>query len=379
VPFSITTANGVVITVYDVHPVAELFPMIAEGEDYEKLKADIKARGVDQPVVFWRDPVTGRNVLLDGRNRIKMSRELDCGLKGTFISADTDPVAYIISANLHRRHLTRGQRADLALKLSNMERGDNRFTIDRPKGPSTSEQPSTSPPPTPKISQKEAGRKFDVSPTEMKKLKWLQKHAPDLAEKVTTGGMKIGTAMTEAEKRGLKPQSTKAQSHSNGSKRSSKPVPKTTETIQHHGDGNAQHRDLAKKLDPLFDALWLGLEPRENAAKIENVLAERNIIAVSDRKRDPRKWLRDLQEKAPKAKGDLAAAWKIFEATWNASGDNERNAFAKAHMKNEDTAFCKLVNMGMEAVKAPTVDSGRQKGNVGRTEDKVPEVGAEAA
>ena len=65
-PFSITTANGVVITVYDVHPVAELFPMIAEGEDYEKLKADIKARGVDQPVVFWRDPVRGATCSLTG-------------------------------------------------------------------------------------------------------------------------------------------------------------------------------------------------------------------------------------------------------------------------------------------------------------------------
>ena len=97
---------------------------------------------------------------------------------------------------------------------------------------------------------------------------------------------------------------------SNGS---SKPMPKSSEPVQHHGDGNPQHHDLAKKLDPLFDALWLiSADARAKATEIENVLAQRNVIPVSDRKRDSRKHLRDLQEKAPKSRkaGEhFATAW----------------------------------------------------------------------
>lgn len=86
--------------------------------------------------------------------------------------------------------------------------------------------------------------------------------------------------------------------------------------VEHHGDGgdNKKQQDMLKRLDPIFDELWLGANPRENATKIENLLAERNFIPVSDRKRDPRKHLRELQAKAPK-ENSLGTAWgKLREA-----------------------------------------------------------------
>jgi ParB-like chromosome segregation protein Spo0J len=59
-----------------VHPVAALFPMLADDE-LEELVADIKERGLLQPIVLDAE---GR--VLDGRNRLKAC-EL-AGVKPTF-------------------------------------------------------------------------------------------------------------------------------------------------------------------------------------------------------------------------------------------------------------------------------------------------------
>lgn len=45
---------------------------------------------------------------------------------GSLPSDGTDPVAFVLSQNLHRRHLTESQRAAVAAKLANMTRGGDR-------------------------------------------------------------------------------------------------------------------------------------------------------------------------------------------------------------------------------------------------------------
>ena len=47
-----------------VHPAADLFPMV-EGDEFRDLCADIKERGLAQPITVDRD-----GLLLDGRNRL---------------------------------------------------------------------------------------------------------------------------------------------------------------------------------------------------------------------------------------------------------------------------------------------------------------------
>ena len=109
---------------FTVHPAAELFPMMDDAE-LDELGADIKANGLRHPVVIL-GPTTADNksVLLDGRNRLEAMRRADVVLKWSIRRVDEDgdngigdPNAYVISANLHRRHLSLEQRKQLAAKI----------------------------------------------------------------------------------------------------------------------------------------------------------------------------------------------------------------------------------------------------------------------
>jgi ParB-like chromosome segregation protein Spo0J len=92
-----------------IHPAAELFPMMSD-EELRALADDIKANGLQQPVVLYGAQ------LLDGRNRWRA-----CEMAGVEVRtkdwAGKDAVAYVRSLNLHRRHLTAAQRAALAVKV----------------------------------------------------------------------------------------------------------------------------------------------------------------------------------------------------------------------------------------------------------------------
>jgi ParB-like chromosome segregation protein Spo0J len=103
----------------EVHPVADIFPLM-DREAFEALKADIAENGQREPVTFWR------NQLIDGRNRYLACMELRIEPFTAMIDDDhPDPIAYVMSLNLHRRHLTTSQRAMVAAKLANLQNGTN--------------------------------------------------------------------------------------------------------------------------------------------------------------------------------------------------------------------------------------------------------------
>jgi hypothetical protein len=103
---------------YEAHELANVFPLMDDAA-FAELKQDIEAHGLIEPIVLFE----GR--ILDGRNRYRACRE--AGAEPKFKDFDgSDPVSYVVSLNLKRRHLNETQRAMVAAKLANMPRGGDR-------------------------------------------------------------------------------------------------------------------------------------------------------------------------------------------------------------------------------------------------------------
>jgi ParB-like chromosome segregation protein Spo0J len=91
------------------HPLAELMPAMTE-EEFVALKEDIEKHGVHEPVWVFE------NQILDGRHRARACDELDQEFEIREYNG-TDPGAFVVSLNLHRRHLNREQKRALVERL----------------------------------------------------------------------------------------------------------------------------------------------------------------------------------------------------------------------------------------------------------------------
>ncbi len=103
---------------YTPHPAAALFPAAMDGATFEALKSDIQANGQISPII-----VVGE-LILDGCNRNRACTEL--GLVPVTQEWDGrcgSPLAFVISKNLKRRHLTTAQRAMIAARITNSKAG----------------------------------------------------------------------------------------------------------------------------------------------------------------------------------------------------------------------------------------------------------------
>lgn len=97
----------------EFHPYANIFPMIS-GSAFDELKADIAAHGVREPVWLYEGKI------LDGRNRYRAAQIVSADIE-TKEYTGADPLAFVVSLNLHRRHLTESQRAMVAANMANLD------------------------------------------------------------------------------------------------------------------------------------------------------------------------------------------------------------------------------------------------------------------
>jgi ParB-like chromosome segregation protein Spo0J len=103
-----------------IHPAAAIFPMMSE-EELQDLAADIKAHGLAHPIIIHENG-DGQQ-LIDGRNRLRACEIAGVKPEFTHFHGD-DPRAFILSVNVARRHLSKGQQAmAVALLYPEPEKG----------------------------------------------------------------------------------------------------------------------------------------------------------------------------------------------------------------------------------------------------------------
>jgi hypothetical protein len=93
------------------HPVAEMFPMLSPDE-LDELAENIRANGLQIPLFLDHSG----EILVDGRNRLRACEI--AGVEPTYRRLDqgADLVGFIMSANISRRHMTKGQNAMIAAR-----------------------------------------------------------------------------------------------------------------------------------------------------------------------------------------------------------------------------------------------------------------------
>jgi ParB-like chromosome segregation protein Spo0J len=112
-----------------IHPAAEIFPMMSE-EELERLAFDIKVKGQQFPIVQDKD-----GILLDGRNRLEACHRANVEPKFDILKDGQDPVAFILAANIKRRHMSKGQQAMAVAKIypepTKLKRKGSSFNVDQ--------------------------------------------------------------------------------------------------------------------------------------------------------------------------------------------------------------------------------------------------------
>jgi hypothetical protein len=217
--------NGKVI---EVHPYAARFPLMSE-EELDKLADDIKANGLNYPVTRDAD-----GTLLDGRNRKLACERAKVKLTETVLNGE-DPISFIISHNIERRNLNRGQQAMLrALGMIHNE----------------------------SVSQRQIARETGLGQGRISKACFIIEHAPDKVDSVLSGGS-LEAVYEEA-------QSSKREAESEQS-RTERLVKASPELAEQVADGTLT----------LAEAIGV-LDARENEAKEKEKNQRETIYRVAE-------------------------------------------------------------------------------------------------
>lgn len=168
----------------EFHEIANKFPMMGVDE-FDQLKADIKANGLLEPIWLYEGKI------LDGRNRWLACGEV--GEKPCFNYYQEDqPIAFVISKNLHRRHLNKSQSAMIATEFKPLleEEAKKRQGI-------RNDIVELIPPSEQGKARDKAGKLFNVSGRYVSEAEKIKQEAPQYVEPILNGEMTITQAKRE--------------------------------------------------------------------------------------------------------------------------------------------------------------------------------------
>jgi N6-adenosine-specific RNA methylase IME4/ParB-like chromosome segregation protein Spo0J len=156
------------------HPLAAIFPLL-DGDEFAALVADIRAHGLRQRIVLHE------GMILDGRNRYAACRV--AGIEPRFEAFNgADPLAFVVSLNLARRHLNESQRAIVAAKIASLRDGQRQVG-------QLAEVPT----------QGQAAILLNVGERTIRRAREvLDEGAPELIEKVERGEISVSAAVEVA-------------------------------------------------------------------------------------------------------------------------------------------------------------------------------------
>lgn len=235
------------------HPYADIFPWI-DGPAFKELVEDVRQNGVLEPIVFLD------GAILDGRNRYMAAREAGVEYPRVEYTGD-DPLGFVISHNLTRRHLDAGQRAMVASRIAKLPRG-------RPSG--NTEISAIVP------TQEQAARLMNVSTDSIQFARKVEENgAPELIAAVDAGEASISAAALVA----TLPKEEQAEIASMGGKavadaareiREGKHVRGTFGTGENEWYTPGQHIELARQVLGTIE-----LDPASSHVANQTVKAER--------------------------------------------------------------------------------------------------------
>ncbi len=243
------------------HKYADIFPLM-DDVALNELAADIKATKQHNPIWLYEGKI------LDGRNRFKACTIAKVKPFYSTYRGD-DPIGFVLSLNLKRRHLNDAQLAEVALKVAVLKVGDN--------------QHKTEGAPTGAPSQAAAAEQVGVSRRSVqRRKKILEQGSKALNEAVSAGDVSMAKAEAVLDK--PKPEQLPA-----ATKPAKKPKPAKAdpdlnldEKWKPEPDEEAYLKKLEKEIDASIDKVMKSDDKLEAAhAEIKRQAAEIAALKIS--------------------------------------------------------------------------------------------------
>jgi len=171
-----------------LHPACKIFPALGQDE-LQGLADDIATNGLRNPIAMYQKKI------LDGRNRWEACKIAQVEPRFTEFDGD-DPIGWVVSQNLVRRHLTASQRAVVAFDLLPLleKEAKQRQRLSRGRGKKGAKTDATFP--SNGKASEIAARIAKSNPRYVESVKSINANAPELVERIRAGELNV----TEAKK-----------------------------------------------------------------------------------------------------------------------------------------------------------------------------------